>query len=322
MRLPTRLQAAIEHEASGHSLGSLAKAAAELSDSYRLRQQGTERLVASEAQRIAYAVVRLPATFAAVQAVFAEIRRLMPELCANSLLDLGAGPGTAAWAATEVFPEVQKITLIERDVDLIRLGRGFAQHSEHAALRDAEWQAVDLRMNISYPRHDLVVCSYSLGEIDDHAARNALKPAWQAATQVIAIIEPGTTKGFSVIRMLRDELIQAGGHPVAPCPHEQPCPMAGGDWCHFSQRFERSSPHRRIKGAELGYEDEKYSYIAAAKYPVNAARARVIRHPLRHSGYTQLQLCTRENLTGRTVTKKDKGAWKRARKTGWGDAWE
>src|SRR5436853_76682 len=93
MHLPTRLQTAIEDEASGHSRGSLATSAAELSASYRLPRHGAERLIASEAHRIAYTVIRLPATFAAGRAVFAEIRRLMPELRVNSLLDFGAGRG-------------------------------------------------------------------------------------------------------------------------------------------------------------------------------------------------------------------------------------
>ncbi|MCI0389431.1 MAG: small ribosomal subunit Rsm22 family protein [Acidobacteria bacterium] len=35
--------------------------------------------------------------------------------------------------------------------------------------------------------------------------------------------------------------------------------MADGDWRHFAARIERSSLHRRINGAELGYEDGKYS---------------------------------------------------------------
>ena len=322
MHLPPQLQTAIEQAASAHSLSNLTKASAELSDNYRLHQQGAERFIHSAAQRIAYTVVRLPATFAAMRAVFAEIRRLMPELRVTSLLDLGAGPGTAAWAAVETFDEIEQLTLIERDRELIQLGHDFARQSSHAALREAAWQAGDFRMIELFAPHDLVVCSYSLGESDEHAARRVLKAAWQAAAKIIAIIEPGTMKGFGLIRLMRDEIVQSGGHLLAPCPHASACPMRGDDWCHFAQRFERSSLHRRIKSAALGYEDEKYAYLAAAKEPVTTASARVIRHPLRHAGYTQLQLCAQEGLVRLTVTKKDKEAWKRARKTAWGEAWE
>ena len=322
MRLPACLQSAIETEASRHSFSSLVNAAAELSENYRLREQTAGRFIASEVHRIAYLAVRLPATFAAISAVFAELRRRMPELKIESLLDLGAGPGTAAWAAAASFPELRRVTLVEQDSVLIRLGRRLAQQSEHAALREAEWLARDFKTAAPQSPHDLVVCSYSLGESDETAARQVMKTAWQATAQVIAIIEPGTVKGFRLIRTLRDELIQSGAHLVAPCPHQRQCPMTEADWCHFAQRFERSALHRRLKSAELGYEDEKYSYIVAARQPVTAAAARVLRHPLRYAGYTQLQLCTNEGLVNLKVTRRNKEAWKRARKTDWGDEWK
>jgi len=94
------------------------------------------------------------------------------------------------------------------------------------------------------------------------------------------------------------------------------------DWRHFAARFERSSRRRRIKDAELGYEDEKYSDIAASKSPFQPARARIIRHPMRRAGFTQLQLCAEEGLADVTVTRKDKEEWKRARKEDMEDAWD
>ncbi len=200
---------------------------------------------------------------------------------------------------------------------MIRLGRDFAQQAQQAALREAAWQAGDFSMIESFAPHDLVVCSYTLGENEEHAARKVLQ-----AAKIIAITEPGTLKGFGLIRLMRDEIIQSGGHLLAPCPRERACPMRGHDWCHFAQRVERSALHRRIKRAGPGYEDEKYAYLAATKAPATTASARVIRHPLRQAGYTQLQLCATEKLTTLTVTKKDQEAWKQARKTNWGDAWE
>lgn len=94
------------------------------------------------------------------------------------------------------------------------------------------------------------------------------------------------------------------------------------DWCHFSARFDRTSLHRRLKGGSLGYEDEKFSYIAAAKLPVTVEAARVISHPLNQPGFIQLQLCTPIGLQTLSITKRDKVAWKRARKTDWGDGYD
>jgi ribosomal protein RSM22 (predicted rRNA methylase) len=97
---------------------------------------------------------------------------------------------------------------------------------------------------------------------------------------------------------------------------------AAGDWCHFSQRVERTSQHRQLKGGALGYEDEKFSYLIAAKSTVPSKGARIVRHPSKHSGHVQLALCTAEGkLENHTVTRSSKEAYKRARKVEWGDLW-
>ena len=246
----------------------------------------------------------------------------MPELKIDSLLDLGAGPGTAAWAAAEIFGELQQLTLIEQNGELIRLGQSLARGSGHPALRSADWKRLNLKTADSFPACDLVVSSYSLGEVGRDEAIKIIATAWQAARKAIAIVEPGTVKGFELIREIRNELIKAGGSLLAPCPHQQACPMQSGDWCHFAQRFERTSLHRRIKSGSLGYEDEKFSYLVAAKQPAHPVSARVIRHPIKQSGSVQIQLCTSDQLQKITVTRRDKESWRRARKTDWGDAWE
>ncbi len=323
MQLPFPLRQAIERQTGSQSLSSLTQAAGELSQKYREQILPGKPFIATDAHRLAYAATRMPATFAASRAALAEVLRLAPALKIESLLDLGAGTGAAAWAAVETFAPLHHLTLIEQDSRLIELGRKLAQAAGQQALRSANWQAANLRTLAEFAPHDLVVCSYSLGEIEPAAAARILNAAWQAARQMLVIIEPGTMKGFETIRAARTQLIEAGAFVIAPCPHQNACPMtAATDWCHFAARFERSSLHRRLKGGTLGYEDEKFSYLAAAKYPAAPAAARVIRHPLRQSGYARLQLCAPDGLQTVTITKRDTPAWKRARKTDWGDAWD
>ena len=102
---------------------------------------------------------------------------------------------------------------------------------------------------------------------------------------------------------------------------------AVGDWCHFSQRVERTSQHRQLKGGTLGYEDEKFSYLIAAKpiagkTDVASAAARIVRHPGKHSGHVKLSLCTPQGqIENRTVARSNKAAYKSARKAEWGDTW-
>lgn len=310
--------------------GVLTRAATELSERYRLQRPASNRFPApfmtTDAHRSAYAAIRMPATFAAARAVFAEVSERSPGQRFSSLLDLGAGTGAASWAALEVFDEIEQITLIEQDAGLIELGQRLTRDCPNEALRTAEWLRRDLTTAASFEERDLVAISYSLGEIESQRARGILKAAWRAARQALVVIEPGTTKGFQLICAIREELIAEGGRLIAPCPHQRACPLAsggdsGGDWCHFSARFDRTSFHRRVKGAELGYEDEKYSYLAVAKYPAQPAAARVIRRPEKHPGFIRLRLCAEDALTNLTVTRKNKEDWRRARKADWGDSW-
>lgn len=319
--LTSQLRQAIEQETARRHLPSLSRAAVELSEKYRAQRPASGDFIASETHRLAYVAVRLPATFAAVRAVFAEVRRLTPEGRITSLLDLGAGPGAAGWAAMEVFEELREITLVEREEGWIRMGRALARAGGNALLENADWVRADLGAAGTFPAHDLVVASYALGEMERKVSREVLKAAWSAARAALVVVEPGTTAGFGLIRLLREDLIGLGGRLIAPCPHQGACPIPAGDWCHFSQRVDRSPLHRRLKAGALGYEDEKFSYVAASKGPVQPVRARVLRHPLRRSGHAQLLLCAGEGIQTVTVTRSDKEAWRRARKTDWGDAW-
>lgn len=316
MQLPIRLKQAIEAEAANIGLATLAQAANELSANYRFRQDSQQKFILSEAHRIAYVATRMPATYAAIHKVLREI-----PFAITSLLDLGAGPGTAGWAAAEMCAELQTITLLERDRELIALGKAFAAQSDHEALRAAEWVAQDLTSVQSLPRYDLVICSYTLGELPNKTARAVVQAAWQAAEQALVLIEPGTMKGFKLMREWREQLLRSGGHILAPCPHANACPLPEENWCHFAMRVERTALHRQLKAGVLGYEDEKFSYVVIAKHPVKSASARIVRRPNIQSGLVQLSLCTAQGLQNVAVTRRDKDDFKRARKAAWGDNW-
>ena len=169
----------------------------------------------------------------------------------------------------------------------------------------------------------LVVISYTLGELPQAAAEAVLNKAWKCAGKFLVLIEPGTRRGFAAINAARSALIANAAAILAPCPHHFTCPMAAaGDWCHFSQRVERTSQHRQLKGGALGYEDEKFSYLVAAKSAAQSTGARIVRHPGKHSGHVQLALCTAAGkIENRTITRSSKEAYKRARKAEWGDLW-
>ena len=321
MQLPALLRSAIDSETARYPQQALSRAAAELSASYRDQHPVQGTFIASEVHRAAYLGMRLPATYAATSAALAEVGRLMPGASISSLLDLGAGPGTASWATAGIFAGLSQITCLEREAAWIGMGKRLAGTGVDTPMGHAIWMQRDLRSAPSLPAGDLVVSSYALGEIEREQVSRILRQAWAAARQALVIVEPGTMAGFELIRSLRAELLALGGRLIAPCPHQGDCPIGVGDWCHFSQRIERSPLHRQLKSGTLGHEDEKFAYIAVAKEAVVPVPSRVLRHPLRHPGHTRLLLCSQEGIETVTVTRSDREQWKRVRKVDWGDAW-
>jgi ribosomal protein RSM22 (predicted rRNA methylase) len=320
MQLPEELRAAIEIETEAIPHRDLALAVAELTSSYKQGSAGGQA-INSAAKLGAYIQVRMPATFAANWRVLQEIASLTPEWQPSSVLDLGAGPGTAMWAAAEVIPSIENFTLVERDRKILEAARRLAQSSRSQAIQSAVWLSSDLAENVA-DEADLVVISYVLGELAPQQRRSVIEFAWSRARQMLVVVAPGTPGDFRTILDVRSQLLELGAHLLAPCPHEVACPMEdGSDWCHFSQRLERTSDHRRLKSGALGYEDEKFSYVVASRAAPARAVARILRHPQKHSGHVQLRLCTGSGLVQLTVTKSQKESYRRARKAEWGDLW-
>lgn len=318
MHLPLSLSSAIEELASGVKPSQLALFAERLSQKYRERSRRDEApFIDSEGARLAYLAFRFPATYAAVSRVCEEVRLRAPNLKVESLLDVGAGPGTAMWAAQEHFRYLASATLLEKDRGWRSVGEALLRAASSCC--SAVWVEADLQKGFEAGPHDLVLLSYSIGELPESVWTPLLEKFWAATRGALVVIEPGTPVGFERIRKIRELLLKWGGHMIAPCPHQDKCPMSDGDWCHFAQRVERTALHRRIKSAELGYEDEKFSYVAVGKQPAEPVSARILRHPIKNPGYVTFNLCTPEGLKTKTVSRKDKEAYRLARKAEWGD---
>lgn len=299
MQLPPHVRRSIEARAEAIGFTALKRAAAALSGAYR---EGKPTRLKSDDDIAAYLVTRMPATYAAARATLDEL----PELPIASILDAGAGSGAASLAASERFTSARELTLIERDPSLA--------DTSHEWLPHARILTADLTGMREFPPHDLVIAAYALGEIQS----DLIAQLWEAARVALVVIEPGTPGGAARIRAIRERLLVLGAHMAAPCPAAMPCPLMEPDWCHFAARVERSSLHRRVKGGDLGHEDEKFSYVAVVRDPVTLAGARVIRHPQHHPGLIELQLCTAAGPRSERITKRDRDRFRAARKAGWG----
>lgn len=317
MELPPPLRQAVDRAMSGVALSDLAETAAALSQRYRDEAREGAIHVGNRREALAYVAVRLPATYAAVRASLDAVAQARPDFAPATLLDIGAGPGTALWAAADCWPGIGDALLFEAS----RMFRSCADElAEDAPLPRVTWRIADVGKDpIDCAPRDLVTLAYALNELAPAVRTTVLEQMWRATADTLVIVEPGTPAGWERIIAARAQLIGFGAHVIAPCPHARDCPLQPPDWCHFSERVARSRLHRQAKGASVPWEDEKFSYVAVSRKAAMADGARVIARPRKASGRVTLKLCRPDSTAGETLfSRRDGAPFKRAWRSDWG----
>jgi ribosomal protein RSM22 (predicted rRNA methylase) len=315
--LPVELKAALEAKLHGLSRSDAAERSARISQTYR--SGGSSVAIRTEADALAYALARMPATYAAVTASLNALCEVRPDFVPKTLLDIGAGPGTATWAAAQAFASLADFMSIDANTALRRLALDLVRGSErlsgirytsgevHAALADAE-------------SADLVLASYLVGEVGDTERAALADLMWAKTRDALLIVEAGTPAGYTRVIALRAQLIALGAHVAAPCPHDGECPLKAPDWCHFTQRLPRLRAHKALKGADRPFEDEKFAYVALTRTALAQHPARVLAQPEVGKVEVTAKLCTSDGLAVARVAHRAKADYARARRWRWGDA--
>ncbi len=249
----------------------------------------------------AYTLFRTPATEAALKKVFSHLEGKT----FKTALELGCGPGSSYPHLKDLF--VEKIVYIEKE-------EGFRREMEGVT-----WMTRSFLDDFLYPPSDLVLFSYSLGELSNKEQIDTLFRAIEATKDTIVILEPGTMHGYESLLRARDFLIQNNFFIHAPCFHTKECPKKGKGWCHFSVRVERSRVHRQIKGGTLGYEDEKYCFVIASKKPENKNCFTILDTPKVEKHRIRLNLCTPDGEKIFECKAHNRELFKSLKKKGWGE---
>jgi ribosomal protein RSM22 (predicted rRNA methylase) len=317
MELPPPLRQAVDRALNGVALSDLAAASAALSQRYREERRDGLFHVGSRRDALAYLAVRLPATYAAVRASFDAVAEARPDFAPRTVLDIGAGPGTALWAAADCWPRLADALLVEASSVFRACGEQLAADAD---LPQMTWRMADIAVDaIDGEPRDLVTAAYVLNELAPDVRPSVLERLWRVTADTLVIVEPGTPAGWQRILAARRQLIEAGAHVIAPCPHAYECPLQPPDWCHFAERVARSRIHRQAKGAEVPWEDEKFSYVAVSRRPAPTAVPRVIARPRKGSGRVTLKLCRPDGMAGEQLfSRRDGAAFKRAWRSDWG----
>ncbi len=324
-QFPHALRSSIEDAAQQNGrAASIMSAAAQMSDRYRrVEGKGNNHhfQLKSPDEALAYLVARLPATFSANMRVLELVKDLVPDFAPSSVLDVGAGPATASFAASQMW-DFQNLTLVEPNPHLRDVGTKFITPEIDA---DISWVSSGLEKSLPEGGFDLVLASYVLNELNSSHWSDAIRNLWARCSGTLVIIETGTPLGFSVIERVRSLLPRLdGAYLTGPCPQDGVCPLSQEEnrWCHFSVRVERSKMHKSLKsGSTLGYEDEKFSWIALSRTPVKRPSRRIIGHPS-VTRVASLQVCTQDGLANTMEIAKSSPLYKMAKKLEWGDGFD
>lgn len=312
MELPENVKTLCEEIASQYNIKDLKSAAEALSVDYRERERSGKTFIGSDIFAAAYLLARMPATAGAISAALSQtLKRYNSSI--ESVLDVGAGTGASAIASLSL-DSVKEMHCVERDEYMLSLGKKVTDSLNLNAI----W-SMSSAENLKEKTYDLVISSYMLNEIPKRNLSEVVEKLWQNTKGLLLIVDNGAVDGFKTVRAATEILKNLGGYVVAPCPSVESCPLANDDWCHFTARIPRSKVHKTLKGGEVPYEDEKFSFIAVSRTPHTQCNARVLRHPKIASGRVGLKLCTKDGIAEKLVTKKDKELFKTARKCSAGD---
>jgi ribosomal protein RSM22 (predicted rRNA methylase) len=318
VNLPGNLNEALANWLAQHGKGGLAASTQKLSAAYRKGENS------SHVNLAAYVATRIPATFESNKVVQQELAKAYPDFAPHSLLDVGAGPGVAGWAAVQAWPSIANVTQCEQDKQFAELAATLNAESEIHALKAAQ---IVLKSEQTLPpdlTSDLVTVSYMLAEVPLHTAQQVAARLWLRTKQVLVLIEPGTPQGFARLQKVREVLLGLGAFVLAPCTHQNSCPMVANDWCHFKTRVQRSREHMHAKGGTVPFEDEAFSYLVLSRQaqPQAQSAARVIAPVALSKHDITFRLCDTFGLRNEVIASRDKPTYKHAKKTAWGHVWE
>ena len=320
MKIPDILEFAIKEEISKYNIKDLKNAASNLSKRYMEEKRTGETFLVNELDNVAYSVIRMPATYSAIRTCLEKIKEIY-DFDFKSMIDIGSGTGAAEWAATDLYT-LEDIVCIEREKVMRDISKKYFSYSDE--LKNVKFIDADILKEDINEVKELCVLSYIINELSEENRLNVIMKALELTNNVLLVVEPGTPEGFMNIKKIRDYCYEKGYQIIAPCTNFcGRCDIPENDWCASSVRVQRTKEHKYLKDADVGFEDEKFSYIAISKEKIDLKsfeeKRRILRHPKIENGKITVKICNKGEIKEDIITKKNKDEFKQLKKKNVGD---
>ena len=328
--LPEKIESEILKLLNQSGSGSWVKNAASLSLKYRTERSGNAKYIQSMGDVLAYLAVRSPSTYSQIYGALTNVKELIPDFKPLSILDIGSGPGTAIWAAQEIFPSIKTGTAIDMDSNFIKVGEQIISAKPELKIN---WQTANLGMSLSKfsGNFDLVIIGNVLNELDKKTAEKVLEFAVKCSRGIILITEPGTPYGYENIEYAAKVLVSPDNYLVAPYIDYK---FINSDEINFAEKIKRPEFLKRVRHLQRkneqsesdrllppsDWEESKYYYLAYSRTALSdRPKVRVIDKPKPLKPFVELKLLTGQGVRIERVFKKDRAKYKEAKKLKWGD---
>lgn len=283
-----------------------------LTNKYLSSFSGGIPLATKKTEILAYIVTRMRATYEASKYVIDKISFADIKTC----LDLGSGTGAATVALLETFGDA-KIDVVEKSNEMLNMNKQITESMFGDEVKNKiSYFNEDATKFNTEKDYDLIIASYFFNELTKEARLKLVEKLYLKAGRYFVVIEPGTPQNHAEMMEIREVLEdKLGAKLQGPCKLKK-CPyIKTSDWCHFLTRVRRSKVEMMLKNAELGYEDEKFTYLIYSKENgVECKENIVIRRPEIKKGNIKIKVCSTDGIHFKTYTKNNKEAYKLAKK--------
>lgn len=179
-------------------------------------------------ETMAYLAYEVEGAFACTHHVFRQLQAQNPDFQPESMLDFGAGPGTASWVAKEFYEEsLTRYRVVEPSQSMVDASEvileGFPGLSVRRSISEMKRE---IEGGIKY---DLIVLNYVLSEITNDYERVAVMSAlWELLSDkgCMVLVDRGSPWGSHHVRSARQFILDSVAEEeeetmqiLAPCPH-------------------------------------------------------------------------------------------------------